>query len=96
MAAAVDWPLLWTVRLRIDVQLEDATQVSKLEEKLRLEKDVQLSTTLLLELGDMVREQDTWETLSCHFAKLGRHQLPWIKAQVLVTKPDWDTKRWNL
>ena len=59
---------------------------------------MQLSTTLLASgLIDKVREQDNkLETIACHFVKLGGHKLPRIKVQALVTKPDWDDKRWDL
>ena len=62
----------------------------KLGEQLKLEKDVQLSTTLLASgLTDKVGEQNNkLETLACHFAKLGGHKLSWIKVRVLVTKCD--------
>lgn len=67
-----------------------------MEEKLRLERDMRLSTVLALELADQVVEQEgKLETLLCSFVKLGRRNLPWIKVQALVTKPDWDAKRWN-
>lgn len=62
-------------------QLEAETQVRKLGEELKLEKDMQLSTTLLpLGLTDKVGEQDNkLETLACHFAKLGGYKLLQIK-----------------
>lgn len=31
----------------------------------------------------------------CHFAKLGRPELPWIKVQEPVTKFNWDTNPWE-
>ena len=40
IAATVGWPLLWAVRLATDAQLEAEAPVAKLEEELRLEKDV--------------------------------------------------------
>ena len=66
-----------------------------MEEKLRLKKDMQLSTTLLaVGSADKVGEQDDkLVTLACHFAKLGGHKLPWIKVRAFMTKPDWDRKR---
>ena len=45
-AAAVTWPLLWAVRLATYTQLQAEAQNRKLEEGLRLKKDMQLSTTL--------------------------------------------------
>lgn len=49
-----------------------------------------------VELADqMVEQEGKLETLLCSFVKLGRCNLPWIKVQALVTKPDWDAKRWN-
>ena len=47
MAAAVGWSPLWAVWMATNTQLEAKAQGRKLEEELRLEKDVQLSTTLL-------------------------------------------------
>ena len=47
MAAAVDWLLQWAVQLATDAQLEAKAQIRKLEEQLRLGKDMQLFTTLL-------------------------------------------------
>ena len=42
-------------------------------------------------------EQDSkLENLAYYFAKLGGCKPLWIKVQVLMTKPDWGTKRWNL
>lgn len=74
MAAAVSWPLLWVVQLATDTQLEAEAQVRKLEELLSLEKV--FSTTLLASrLAHKVGEQNNVETLACHFAKLGGHQL---------------------
>ena len=63
---------LWAVQLATDVQLQAETRVRKLGEKLTLEKNMQLSTTLLtLRLADKVKKQDNkLETLACHFAKL--------------------------
>ena len=55
-----------------------------------------LSTTLLASgLADEVGEPDNVCTSVCCFAKLGGHELPQIEAGLLMTKPDWDTKRWN-
>lgn len=61
--------------------LEAEAQVRKLEEELRLEKDVWVPTTLLASgLEVKVREQDNkLETLTCCFAKLGGCKLLWIK-----------------
>ena len=54
-------------------------------------------TLLALELADKVGKQDNnLEILVCLFVKLGGHKILWIKIQVLVTKPDKDTKKWNL
>lgn len=35
------------------------------------------------------------ENLVCHFAEVRGSKPPWLEVQVLVTKPDWDAKRWN-
>lgn len=35
------------------------------------------------------------ETFTCPFAKLRGCKLPWTKAWVLVTKPDWGALTWN-
>lgn len=61
-----------------------------MEEELKLEKNMQLSTTLLAPgLADKVQEQNNkLETFMCHLAKLGGHKLLQIKVQVLVRKPD--------
>ena len=77
MAAVVGWPLLWADCLDSDAELESKTQVRKLEEELRLEKDVWLSAMLLASgQSRKVEEQDNkLETVVCHFAKLGRHKL---------------------
>lgn len=73
------WPLLWAVLLATNAQQEDETRFRKLEEP-RLEKDVQLFTSLIpLEIAEQVREQDKKvETLVYHFAKLGGCKLSWI------------------
>lgn len=61
-------------------RLEAEAQVRKLEEGLRLDQDVPLSTTLLdSRLVDEVRSRDKLEASACHFTKLGGHRLPWIK-----------------
>ena len=80
-----------------EAQLEAEARVRKLEEELSLERDMPLSTALLASgLGDKVGEQDNQsETLPHPLAKLGGCKLPRIKVQMLVTKPDWDTQRWN-
>lgn len=80
-----------------DGRLEAETQFRKLEEELRLEKDMWLSTILLsLNLSDNVGKQDgKLDTLLCSFAKLGGHKLPQIKVQVFETKPEGDAKRWS-
>lgn len=71
MAATVVWPVLWVTWLTADAQLEAEAKVGKLEEELRLEKIVWLSTILLaLGLADKVGEQDNQlETSSGHFCK---------------------------
>ena len=75
MAAAVGWSLLWAVGLDTDAQLEAEAQVRELEEELRLETDMQLTTTLLtLGMAEKLEEQDyKLENLACHFAKPGGH-----------------------
>lgn len=81
MAAIVGWPLLWAVWLNVDAPLEAEAQVRKLGEELKVEKDVQLSTTLLASgLTDKVEElNNILENVLCHFVKLGGGP---------VTKPD--------
>lgn len=55
----VGWPLLWAFRLAPDAQLEFEAQAKELEEELRLEKDMWLSTTLLTSgLADWVGGKD--------------------------------------
>lgn len=87
MVAAMGCPLLWTVWLDTDAQLEAEPQIRKLEEQLRLERGIWLFTTLLASgTADKMGKQDNkLESLASHFAKLGRAQLLWIKIQVLVT-----------
>ena len=47
-------------------------------------------------LANKVGDRDNkLRTLARHFAKLSRENLLWITVQVLVTKPDWDAKRWK-
>ena len=81
VAAAVGWSPLWAVQVANDAQLEAKAQVTVLEEELRLEKDVWLSTTLLASgLAEEVGKQDNrLETLACRFAKLGGCKLQRIK-----------------
>lgn len=43
--AAMDWPLLWALHLVPNAQLNAADPVRKLEEELKLGKDLQLSIT---------------------------------------------------
>lgn len=56
MAPTVGRPLLWAVLLGTDVLLAAETQVRRLEEELRLEEDMQLSTALLV-LGLVTRQE---------------------------------------
>lgn len=44
--ALMGWHLVWAVQLTTNAQLEAEAAVRKLEDILRLEKDVSLSTTL--------------------------------------------------
>lgn len=85
------------VGILADAHLEAEAQGRKLEEDLRSKKDMQVSTTMLASgVADKVGEQDNrLETLAGCFAKPVGFKLLWIKVQALVTKPDWDTKRWN-
>ena len=71
--------------LATDAQLEAEARVRQLEEELKLEKNVQVSTALpALGLADKMREQDCkLEILACHMAKLGEHKLLQINVQVL-------------
>lgn len=79
MTAAVGGLLPWA---GLDVQGEAAAGIRKLEEGLRLEKDVWVST-------DQVGEQDNEsDSLVHHFAKLRGSKPLWVKVWVLVTKPD--------
>lgn len=77
MDATANWPLLWA----IGAQLKAEAGVREVEGKLRLEKDVWLSATLLVSvLADKAGEQDDeLEILVCYFAKLGGCKLPCIK-----------------
>lgn len=90
VAATVGWLLLWAVQQAIDAQTEAEAQVKKLEEELRLEKNVWFSTILLASgLADKVGEQNKkLETSVCHFAKLGSYKLPgikiWVMYQILI------------
>lgn len=63
-----------------------------MEDELKLQKDVRLSTTLLvLGLADRVGERAKLESLLlCHLCKL-----PCPKVRALETKPDQDAKQWN-
>lgn len=45
MAATVTWPLLWAVWLATNTQLEAEARVGKLEDELKLEKDIRMFTT---------------------------------------------------
>lgn len=45
MAATVAWPLLWAVWLATNTQLEAEARVRKLEDELKLEKDIRVFTT---------------------------------------------------
>lgn len=67
-------PLLWTVGLATDTQLESEVQVAKFQEELRLEKDVPVSTTVLaLGLADRPGGQgNKLEALDHCSAKLRR------------------------
>lgn len=71
-------------------QLEAQAQVRELEEEVRLETDMQLTTTLLtLGMAEKLEEQGyKLENLACHFAKPGGHKLLQIKLEGLVTKAD--------
>lgn len=87
------WPLLWAAQLETGAQLEAQSQVGKLEEELRLGKDVQVSTTpLASRLAAKAGQQKSAGDLSApspiFFARQGRHKLLWIKTQELVTKAD--------
>ena len=64
-----------------DARRQPGAHIRKLEEGLRLDKDVPLSTTLLDGgLVDEVGKQDNnLQALACHFTELGGHRLPWIK-----------------
>lgn len=68
-----DWPLLGAGLLNTRAQLGADAPVTKLEEGLDLEKDVQLSTTLLASgLVHKLGEQDSKvETLGSQSANLG-------------------------
>lgn len=76
MAAIVGWLLLQAIWLAMNAQLEADAWVRKLEEELRLDKDMWLSTTRLASgLADNVGEQaNKFETLACWFCKASRAQ----------------------
>lgn len=60
MATAMDWPLVWAAEPDTNAQLKAEAQAIKMEEELRLEKNVWVSTTLLaLELAYKMRESRT-------------------------------------
>lgn len=67
------------------VQLQAEAQVRKLEQELKLKKDVQLSTTLLASgLADKMEEQNNkLNTLVWCFTKLGGYKLPRIRSECL-------------
>lgn len=90
MVAAVNWPLLWAVQLATNAQLEAEAQFRKLEDELKLrEQHAVFYYSTSSGLADKVEEQNnSLETLACHFAKLGEHMLLQIKVQVLVTKSE--------
>ena len=46
LVSDMGWPLLWAVQLATRNRLHTDTQVRKLEDELRLEKDMQASTGL--------------------------------------------------
>lgn len=72
MNSAVGWPLLWAVWLDMDAQLKAEVQVRKLEEELRLKKNIWLFTTLLPSgLADEMGEQGKLETSACHRTRPG-------------------------
>ena len=66
------WHLVCAVQLTTNAQLEAEAAVRKLEDMLRLEKDVSLSTTLPASWwADKVGAQDDeLEHIGCHFANL--------------------------
>lgn len=80
---------MWTVLLPTVAQSEPECSVRKLK-GLRLELDLQLSTTLLISgLTDKIgEEQKKLEILAYHFVNLGGLKLPQIKIQALGTMPD--------
>lgn len=84
------WLLHWAGQLATDAQLKAEVWVRKLEEELKLEKDMGVSSALLASgLEDKLREQDDkLESSACCFARIGGHKLPQIKVQEFVTKPD--------
>lgn len=79
------WPPMCIVSLATNAQLEAEAGVKELEEKLRREKDMWLSTTLLpLGPADNVGEQDNkLEDIVCCFAKLGGRKLPQVRPEHL-------------
>ena len=70
--ALMGWHLVWAVQLTTNAQLEAEAAVRKLEDILRLEKDVSLSTTLPASWwADKVGAQDDeLEHIVSHFAKV--------------------------
>lgn len=84
--ATVGCPLLGLVRQALCAQLEAGARVRKLA-KLRLEKDVQVSTSAGFGAGRQAgRAGSSVGELSVWLAMLGGHQLLWIKVCVLGTK----------
>ena len=84
MAAGMGWPTVGS-RLAISALLETEAWVRKLEDILRLENDLRVSTSLLTSvLADKMGEQDNKLETGIPFCKTRRAQ----DAQALVTKPD--------
>ena len=75
MAATVVWPVLWVTWLTADAQLEAEAKVGKLEEELRLEKNMRCQLLCWLWGWQTGGEQGSnLETFVCCFAKLGGHK----------------------
>ena len=76
-----------------DTQLEAEDLVRKLEEKLRLENDMQCLGWQERWENRMISRRPQWAILQNWEAR--GTKAAWIKVQALVTQPDWDAKRWK-
>ena len=78
MSASVGWPSQQADQLATKVQTEAEAQIKKLEEELRVEKDMRLSTPPLASgLADRMGEQE--DKPVCYCAKQGGCTLGQVK-----------------